>query len=174
MKPAIDVTPPKTADEAAPAARVQWPFAFRPTLGQWALVLFAIACLFGTAVIVWPEAAGISGLVFLIGITLCGAALMFAMTSGRLVPAEAPARLFGAALDVDMRPCCITTPDGSVGYVNPAWRKMFGTSSAGGDILPVAGVSADPETAQRLYKLVRAASLKEAHEEELKLKNLAG
>ncbi|MEQ1864674.1 MAG: ATP-binding protein [Micropepsaceae bacterium] len=174
MKPAIDVTPPKAADDAAPAAKVQWPFAFRPTLGQWALVLFAIACLFGTAVIVWPEAAGISGLVFLIGITLCGAALMFAMTSGRLVPAEAPARLFGAALDVDMRPCCITTPDGSVGYVNPAWRKMFGTSSAGGDILPVAGFSADPETAQRLYQLVRAASLKEPREEELKLKNVAG
>jgi len=32
----------------------------------------------------------------------------------------------------------------------------------------VAGFSADPETAQRLYQLVRAASLKEAREEELK------
>ena len=173
MKPAIEAPPDRLSDDAKPVTP-HWPFAFRPTAGQWALVLFAVACLFGAAVIAWPEAAGFSGLAFLIGITLCGAALMFAMTSGRLVPAEAPARLFGAALDVDQRPCCITSPDGSVGYSNSAWRKMFGVSAAGGDILPVAGFSADPETAQRLYQLVRAASLKEAREEELKLKNVAG
>jgi len=173
MKPAIEPPPEKSAEELAPA-RPYWPFGFRPSPGQSALVLFAVACLFGAAVIAWPEAAGFSGLAFLIGITVCGAALMFAMTSGRLVPAEAPARLFGAALDADVRPCCISAPDGSVGYVNQAWRKMFGVSASGGEILPVAGFSADTETAQRLYQLVRAASLKEPREEELKLKNIAG
>ncbi len=173
MKPAIEPTPEKTVTEAI-TAQSQKLINFRPTSGQAALALFAIACLFGVAVIAWPEAAGFSGLAFLVGITLCGAALMFAMTVGRLVPAEVPARLFGAALDTDQRPCCITAPDGSVGYVNPAWRKMFGVSVSGGEILPVAGFSADNETAQRLYRLVRSASLKEAREEELKLKNVAG
>jgi two-component system cell cycle sensor histidine kinase/response regulator CckA len=143
-------------------------------MGQGALALFAIACLFGISVIVWPDAAGLGGLAFLIAITLCGAALMFVLTAGRLVPPEAPARLFGAALDADQRACSITAPDGSVAYANAAWRKLFGRSASGGDVLPVAGFSADSETAQRLYQLVRAASLKEPREEELKLKNVAG
>jgi two-component system cell cycle sensor histidine kinase/response regulator CckA len=146
----------------------------RLSAGQWALGLFAIACIVGIAVIVFPEAAGLGGLAFLVGLTLCGAGLMFAISSGRLVPPEAPARLFGAALDTDQRACSITAPDGSIAYANPAWRKMFGFSSSGGEVLPVAGFSGDPETAQRLYRLVRAASLKEQHEEELKLKNVAG
>jgi two-component system cell cycle sensor histidine kinase/response regulator CckA len=143
-------------------------------MGQWALALFALACAVGVAVIVWPDQAGLGGLAFLIAITLCGAALMFVFTAGRLVPPEAPARLFGAALDTDVRACAITSPDGSIAYANPAWRKLFGRSASGGDMLPVAGFSADTETAQRLYQLVRAASLKEAREEELKLKNVAG
>ena len=50
-----------------------------------AVALFAIACLCGVSVVVWPEAAGFGGLAFLIAITLCGAALMFVLTSGRLV-----------------------------------------------------------------------------------------
>ncbi|NOT41387.1 MAG: hypothetical protein HOP13_12925, partial [Alphaproteobacteria bacterium] len=135
--------------------------------GQWALGLFAVACLAGLAVIVFPAAAGLGGLLFLVGLTLCGAGLMFAISSGRLVPPEAPARLFGAALDTDQRACAITAPDGSIAYANPAWRKTFGASSSGGEVLPVAGFSGDAETAQRLYRLVRAASLKETHEEEL-------
>ena len=180
MKPAIEPTKDK-ASESPAAQPARWTLPAlgsihlrKLTAGQWALGLFGIACLIGIAVIVWPEAAGLSGLAFLVGLTLCGAALMFTMTSGRLVPPEAPARLFGAALDTDQRACCITAPDGSIAYANGAWRKMFGQSASGGDVLPVAGFSADPETAQRLYKLVRAASLKEPHEEELKLKNLAG
>ncbi len=180
MKPAIE--PPKEiASEGGSAQALRWSLPSlgsirlrRLSPGQWALGLFGIACLIGIAVILWPEAAGLGGLAFLVGLTLCGAALMFTMTAGRLVPPEAPARLFGAALDTDQRACCITAPDGSVAYANAAWRKTFGQSASGGDVLPVAGFSADPETAQRLYKLVRAASLKEAHEEELKLKNLAG
>ena len=58
--------------------------------------------------------------------------------------------LFGTALDTDQRACCITLPDGSVAYANPAWRKLFGRSISGGDVLPVAGFSSDAETAQRL------------------------
>ncbi len=172
MKPAIDAAP-DTAAEAAPPKPSRLA-RLKVTAGQAALVLFAVACLFGVAVVIWPEAAGFGGLAFLIAITLCGAALMFVLMAGALVPAEAPARLFGAALDADARACCITAPDGSIAYVNPAWRKMLGHSLGGGDILPVAGFSADTETAQRLYKLVRAASLKEECEEELKLKNTAG
>jgi len=173
MKLAFEPAPEESA--APPAAKAHGlGFRLRLSAGQWALALFGVACLFGAAVIVWPEAAGLSGLAFLIGITLCGAALMFAITAGRLVPPEAPARLFGSALDVDQRPCCITAPDGSIVYANGAWRKMFGLSASGGDLLPVAGFSADPETAQRLYGLVRSASLKEAREEELKLRHVAG
>ncbi len=172
MKPAIESAAESVTDTlpAKPGRTLR----FRLSMGQWALALFAIACLCGVSVILWPDAAGLGGLAFLIAITLCGAALMFVMTAGRLVSPEAPARLFGAALDTDQRACAITSPDGSIAYVNPAWRKIFGRSASGGDVLPVAGFSADPETAQRLYQLVRAASLKEPREEELKLKNVAG
>ena len=175
MKPAIEPAT-EAARENAPAKAGRM-FDFKRlkfSMGQWALALFAIACLCGVSVVVWPEAAGLGGLAFLIAITLCGAALMFVLTSGRLVSPEAPARLFGSALDSDARACAITAPDGSVAYANPAWRKLFGRSAAGGDVLPVAGFSADTETAQRLYQLVRAASLKEPREEELKLKSVAG
>jgi two-component system, cell cycle sensor histidine kinase and response regulator CckA len=172
MKPAIE--PPTETQAETPAVHPLWTLSGRLTSGQWALGLFALACIVGIAVILFPEAAGLGGLAFLVGLTLCGAGLMFAISSGRLVPPEAPARLFGAALDTDQRACSITAPDGSIAYANPAWRKMFGSSSSGGEVLPVAGFSGDPETAQRLYRLVRAASLKETHEEELKLKNVAG
>jgi|GEM_PF-110263 len=184
MNPATESqSPPPERNDLPPAAQawwktVNWDWAKawneRVTPTEAAVVLFALACLAGLAVVAWPQAAGIGGLAFLIGITVCGSALILAMTSGRLVPAEQPARLFGSALDTDRRACCITLPDGSVGYANPAWRKLFGRSISGGDILPVAGFSADTETAQRLYALVRAASLGEAREEELKLKNVAG
>ena len=119
MKPAIEPAKDK-ASEGQAAQSARWTLPVLGTIrlrklsaGQWALGLFGIACLIGIAVIVWPEAAGLSGLAFLVGLTLCGAALMFTMTSGRLVPPEAPARLFGAALDTDQRACCITAPDGS-------------------------------------------------------------
>jgi PAS domain S-box-containing protein len=171
MKPAIEPSEPPTE---APAAAPLWTIKGQLSSGQWALGLFALACLAGIAVILFPAAAGLGGLAFLVGLTLCGAGLMFAISSGRLVPPEAPARLFGAALDTDQRACSITAPDGSIAYANPAWRKTFGFSASGGEVLPVAGFSGDPETAQRLYRLVRAASLKEMHEEELKLKNVAG
>jgi two-component system cell cycle sensor histidine kinase/response regulator CckA len=144
------------------------------TPAEAATALFAIACLAGLAVVAWPQAAGLGGLAFLIAITLCGSALILALTSGRLATAEQPARLFGSAIDTDTRACCITLPDGSVGYANPAWRKLFGRSLSGGDVLPVAGFAADTETAQRLYALVRAASLRQPREEELKLRNVAG
>ena len=147
-------------------------FNFNPWLA--ALGLFCIACLAGGAVVLWPQAAGPGGLALLIGITLIGTLLLLSLTSGRLAPAEAPARLFGAALDSDPKPCCITTADGAVAYSNPAWRRMFGRSPAGGDVLPVAGFAGDSDTAQKLYKLVRAAGMKEAREEELKLKGVAG
>ena len=172
MKPAIE-SAADAATEVSPA-KSKRSLRLKLSIGQWALALFAVACLFGISVIVWPEAAGLGGLAFLIAITLCGAALMFVLTAGRLVPPEAPARLFGAALDTDARACAITSPDGSIAYANPAWRKLFGRSTSGGDVLPVAGFSADSETAQRLYQLVRSASLKEGREEELKLKNVAG
>jgi len=172
MKPAIESAAEATT-EVSPA-KSNRPFRLKLSMGQWALALFAVACLCGVSVVLWPDAAGFGGLAFLIAITLCGAALMFVFTAGRLVSPEAPARLFGAALDTDHRACSITSPDGSVAYANPAWRKLFGRSASGGEVLPVAGFSADPETAQRLYQLVRAASLKEAREEELKLKNVAG
>lgn len=176
MKPATEQTPPSAETAATQSAKFDWrrkiPLDFSPA--QMAMALFAVACLVGLAVVAWPQAAGLGGLAFLIGITLCGSALIFAITSGMLIPAESPARLFGTALDTDQRACCITLPDGSVAYTNPAWRKVFGRSISGGDVLPVAGFSSDTETAQRLYALVRSASLKEPREEELKLKNIAG
>src|SRR5437868_7012761 len=105
-------TPPKRAFKLNPALL--------------ALALFGIACLAGTAVVLWPQAAGPGGLALLIAITLIGALLLLSLTAGRLTPAEAPARLFGAALDADPKPCCITAPDGAVAYANPGWRRMFG------------------------------------------------
>ena len=175
MKSAVEPTPPHNEPPQAPPVSAAWwrlPLDF--TNAEIAMGLFGLACLVGLAVVAWPSAAGFGGLAFLIGITLCGSALIFAITSGRLVPAEAPARLFGMALDTDHRACAITSPDGSIAYANPAWRKLFGRSLSGGDVLPVAGFSSDTDTAQRLYALVRAASLKEGREEELKLKNTAG
>ena len=175
MNPATENQPtPPEQTETQPTATAWWQglngqwvrsVATRVTPAEAAMALFAIACLAGLAVVAWPQAAGLGGLAFLIGITVCGSALILAITSGRLVPAEQPARLFGAALDTDRRACCITLPDGSVGYANPAWRKMFGRSISGGDVLPVAGFSADTDTAQRLYALVRAASLGQPREE---------
>ena len=176
MKTATDKQEQTT--EAPPPLIISQPWwkriRFDFTPAQLAMGLFGLACFIGLAVVAWPEAAGVGGLAFLIGITLCGSALILAITSGRLIPAESPARLFGTALDIDQRACCITLPDGSVAYANPAWRKLFGRSISGGDVLPVAGFSSDTETAQRLYALVRSASLKEPREEELKLKNVAG
>jgi two-component system cell cycle sensor histidine kinase/response regulator CckA len=179
MNPSASQVPPEPEQDASPAqAQAFAPLqrlrniSVKPT--DLAMGLFALACLVGAAVIAAPEAAGPGGLAFLIGITLCGAALILAITSGRLVPAESPARLFGAAIDADPRASCITLPDGSLAYANPSWRRLFGRSMSGGDILPVAGFSADTDTAQRLYALVRAASLRQPHEEELKLRNIAG
>lgn len=176
MKPAPDTQEPSAESPPPTIGITPWwkriSFDFSPA--KVAMGLFGLACLIGLAVVAWPQAAGIGGLAFLIGITLCGSALILALTSGRLVPAESPARLFGTALDTDQRACCITLPDGSVAYANPAWRKLFGRSISGGDVLPVAGFSSDAETAQRLYALVRSSSLKEPREEELKLKNVAG
>ncbi len=188
MNPATEQqTQSPNKNEDAPSAQVANPAWWRAfwqaawqaatakvTPTEAAMALFAIACLAGLAVVAWPQAAGLGGLAFLIGITLCGSALILALTSGRLVPPEQPARLFGSAIDTDPRACCITLPDGSVGYANPAWRKMFGRSLSGGEVLPVAGFAADTETAQRLYALVRAASLGQPREEELKLRNVAG
>ena len=150
----------------------KWRFRLNPA--QCALGSFALACLAGAAVVMWPQAAGAGGLALLISITVIGTILLLSLISGRLTPADAPARLFGAALDVDPKPCSITANDGSIAYANPAWRRMFGRSPAGGEVLPVAGFAGDAETSQRLYQLVRAAGLKEAREEELKLKGIGG
>ena len=185
MKSATESAPEPSDQSPTPQAKQAWwstpvrfsPLRFSPlsfSNAQMAMGLFGLACLIGLAVVAWPQAAGLGGLAFLIGITLCGSALIFAITSGRLIPAESPARLFGTALDTDQRACSITLPDGSIAYANPAWRKLFGRSLSGGDVLPVAGFSTDTDTAQRLYALVRSASLKETREEELKLKNVAG
>ena len=175
MNPATEKsTPPADPKPTVQAPQAWWrqvTLSFSPA--QLAMGLFGLACLIGLAVVAWPQAAGFGGLAFLIGITICGSALILAITSGRLIPAESPARLFGTALDTDPRACCITMPDGSVAYANPAWRKLFGRSNSGGEVLPVAGFSSDQETAQRLYALVRSASLKEARDEELKLRNMA-
>ena len=175
MNPATEKsTPPAEPKPPVQAPQAWWrQVTLSFSLAQLAMGLFGLACLIGLAVVAWPQAAGFGGLAFLIGITICGSALILTITSGRLIPAESPARLFGTALDTDPRACCITMPDGSVAYANPAWRKLFGRSNSGGEVLPVAGFSSDQETAQRLYALVRSASLKEAREEELKLRNMA-
>jgi two-component system cell cycle sensor histidine kinase/response regulator CckA len=158
--------------EIADAPPKGW--SLKQNLAICAAALFGIACLGVTAVVLWPQAAGPAGLAFVICFTLSGAMLLLSLTSGRLTPAEAPARLFGAALDADPKPVCITAPDGSVAYVNAGWRRMFGRTPAGGDVLPVAGFAGDTETAQRLYRLVRSAGMKQAREEELKLKGIGG
>src|SRR5689334_20151896 len=125
--------------EAPPKRGFKFNFsALKLNLAQGALALFAVACFVGMAVVLWPQAAGLAGLAFLICFTLTGFLLLLSLTSGRLTPAEAPARLFGAALDADPKPVCITAPDGAGAYVNAGWRRQFGRSPAGGEVLPVA------------------------------------
>src|SRR5205809_4369109 len=97
MNQAVKPEVPRTAE--TPETPPNRPF--RLSLAQGSLALFAVACFVGLAVVLWPQAAGIAGLAFLICFTLTGFLLLLSLTSGRLTPAEAPARLFGAALDAD-------------------------------------------------------------------------
>jgi two-component system, cell cycle sensor histidine kinase and response regulator CckA len=140
------------------------------TLWHLALGLFVLACVAGALVVAEPLDAGYAGLTLLIGITVTGAAMLFLLATGQIAPGALPPRLFQAMADSDPKPMCLTGPDGAALYANKAWKKFFGQTPTGGIILPVVAFSGDEESAQRIYQLVRAASLGEPRSEEVKLR----
>jgi signal transduction histidine kinase len=158
------------ADGEASQSALAAPRRSAVTLWHLAIGLFAIACLAGALVVAEPLDAGYAGLTLLIGITVTGAALLFLMASGQFAPGALPPRLFQAMADSDPKPMCLTGPDGAALYANKAWKKFFGQTPTGGIVLPVVAFSGDQESAQKIYQLVRAASLGEARIEEVKLR----
>ena len=152
--------------QAIPVPRAATPI----SLTHLAAGLFAVACLAGLLVVLEPHAAGLAGLVLLIGITISGGLLLLLLATGQVTPGAIPPRFFQQIVEADSRPVCMTAPDGAAVYANKAWRRLFGASPSGGIMLPVVAFSSDLDSAQRLYRLVRASSQGEALSEELRLK----
>src|SRR5258706_14121824 len=75
----------------APAKR---PFRLNPALC--ALALFGLACLAGTAVVLWPQAAGPGGLALLISITIIGGVLFVSVARGPRAHPGTPGRVVRA------------------------------------------------------------------------------
>jgi PAS domain S-box-containing protein len=140
------------------------------TLWHLALGLFAVACMAGGLVVVEPLDSGYAGLTLLIGITVTGVALMFLLATGHFAPGQLPSHLYQAIVDSDPKPVCLTAPDGSAVYANRAWARMFGQTPTGGVVLPVVAFTGDQESAQKIYRLVRAANAGEILAEELRLR----
>lgn len=145
----------------------------RLTLRHLAIGLFGLACLAGVLVVMQPLESGLAGLTLLIGITVIGAFLLYLMASGQILPGSLPPRFFQLIVDSDPKPVCLTAADGSPVYANRAWRRAFGQTPTGGIVLPVVAFSADQDSAQKIYQLVRAASLGEPRVEEVRFKGPA-
>lgn len=140
------------------------------TLWHLALGLFAVACMAGALVVLEPLDSGYAGLTLLIGITVTGVALMFLLATGQFAPGQLPPRIYQSLADSDPNPMCLTGPDGDAIYANRAWRRMFGQTPTGGIVLPVVAFSGDEDSAQRIYKLVKAANSGQPLAEEIKLR----
>lgn len=146
---------------------------FSLNLSHLIAMMFVCAVVLGAGVALQPQEAGLPGLFFLAGVTVIAALFFHLLSSGQWSSDLVPPRLFALALDSDPQPACITGSDGAALYANRAWRRVFGRTPTGAIVLPVTAFSQDSDSAQGMYRLVRAASHGKAHQEELRYRGPA-
>jgi two-component system cell cycle sensor histidine kinase/response regulator CckA len=105
-------------------------------------------------------------------LAMLGMFLMFGIAAGHVrIGARTPAGdLLRAAADGSEAPKIIARPDGTVLYWNTALETMFGRSEAGPIAAIEQAVSGDPDAAQALFRIMRAAERGESRKEEIRLK----
>jgi two-component system cell cycle sensor histidine kinase/response regulator CckA len=105
-------------------------------------------------------------------LAMLGIFLMFGIAAGHVrIGARTPAGdLLKAAADNSVAPKIIARPDGTALYWNTALETMFGRSDAGPIATLEAAVSGDPEAAQALFRVMRAAERGEARREDIRLR----
>ncbi|WP_246317122.1 hybrid sensor histidine kinase/response regulator [Hyphomicrobium methylovorum] len=108
-------------------------------------------------------------------LAMLGMFLLFGVAAGhiRVGPRVAPGDLLKAAADSAAEPQIIAHDDGTVVYANAAMERMFGRHEVGPFAALESTMNTDPEAAQALYRLMRAAERGEAHTEEIPLRPAA-
>ena len=103
---------------------------------------------------------------------MLGLFLLFGIAAGHVrIGARMPAGdVLKAAADATEDPQMVTNTDGNVLYSNQAFETMFGRSDAGPRASLEIAVSGDPEAAQALFRLMRAAERGEARREDIRLR----
>jgi two-component system cell cycle sensor histidine kinase/response regulator CckA len=105
-------------------------------------------------------------------LAMLGAFFLFGVAAGHVrIGARTPqGDLLKAAADALDDPVVIARRDGSVLYWNSAIETMFGRNEAGPFAALEGAFGGDPEAAQSLYRLTRAAERGEARGEDIRLK----
>ncbi|MGB4865469.1 MAG: response regulator [Hyphomicrobium sp.] len=105
-------------------------------------------------------------------LAMLGLFLLFGIAAGHIrIGARVPAGdVLKAAADAIDEPKMVARADGSVIYWNPAFDTMFGRSESGPRAALEATVSGDPDAAQALFRLMRAAERGETRREDIRLR----
>ncbi len=105
-------------------------------------------------------------------LAMLGLFLLFGIAAGHVrIGARTPAGdILKAAADATDDPEMVARADGSVLYWNPAFEAMFGRTEAGPHGALEAAVIGNPEGAQTLFRLMRAAERGEARREDVRLR----
>jgi two-component system, cell cycle sensor histidine kinase and response regulator CckA len=106
-------------------------------------------------------------------LAMLGMFLLFGIAAGHVrIGARLPAGdILKAAADGLDDPQMVTSADGGVLYWNPSFDKMFGRSESGPRAALEGAVSGDPDAAQALFRLMRAAERGEARREDIRLRS---
>ena len=106
-------------------------------------------------------------------LAMLGMFLLFGIAAGHVrIGARLPAGdILKAAADVLDDPQMVTSADGGVLYWNPSFDKMFGRSESGPRAALEGAVGGDPDAAQALFRLMRAAERGEARREDIRLRS---
>jgi two-component system, cell cycle sensor histidine kinase and response regulator CckA len=109
-------------------------------------------------------------------LAMLGLFLLFGIAAGHVrIGARMPAGdVLKAAADATDEPQMVARADGSVVYWNPAFETMFGRSDAGPRASLETAVSGDPQAAQALFRLMRAAERGETRREDIRLRATSG
>ncbi|MEQ1672289.1 MAG: PAS domain-containing protein, partial [Hyphomicrobium sp.] len=105
-------------------------------------------------------------------LAMLGLFLLFGIAAGHVrIGARMPeGDILKAAADAIDEPQMVARADGSVLYWNPAFEALFGRSDAGPRAALELAVSGDPEAAQALFRLMRAAERGETRREDIRLR----
>ena len=105
-------------------------------------------------------------------LAMLGLFLLFGIAAGHVrIGARMPdGDVLKAAADAIDEPQMVARADGNFVYWNPAFDTMFGRSEAGPRAALETAVSGDPDAAQALFRLMRAAERGESRREDIRLR----